>query len=626
MRWLKTPTEMLTQYASWVGFDPKPLIALLDYPLSIVLPLFKKIKIFCHTHYDLYGAVVRYFVDLDSISGIPPMSLRTLGDDPHRWLTQLVPSEYDRFFWKDQFVQTFCQLTIKSPPALLTLDEFTLNRWLWVTNGATKYSKLELNGQQIKTKFGAAVSLTDSELLDIVHSASDGKQPIGVFVKGDEASFKRRLIANVPLGGYIIASYVRYLIESFLGKMPGFEKLSPSFRDRLDVISLLRKGRLCLPLDESAYDYHVTRDSWLGFFDFLDYAFPENEGCQALKDYFNHAIWQFDGKSGRWLKGMPSGLALTTMVNSWMNYIKQKTIVTADVHWACGDDVLTFPYNQDVTLEEIEEAYSRFGSSANAAKNWKSYKFGEYLKTIYGREGTSGYPARIFGSLLYTQDLSFRRPDEKLYELVDLWKQLFDRLGLPMDEKVVCRDLASAVSHKVQGFNSKTASEWLHSPKIHGGFGKLPYNNKTFTWQIEEQRISFYHLSRYRLPRVVDYYGKVELVVGTYHNTTNSYKTGPPYVLPPIANEEEWVKRLNLEDLPRRGPFTSMVLDQIPLPVIDFVSVANMSMFASEFQFNVYPNLSGSWNAIASKLINASLALVRLVTTTMSQNNISVFV
>lgn len=626
MRWLKTPSDMISQYAYWVGFDPKSLICLLDYPLSIILPLFKKIKIWCHHHYDSLGAAVRYFVDLDSLSGIPPMSLRTSGDDPYKWLTELVSSEYGVDFWYNSFLQTFCDLAQKLPKRILNLYEFTISRWMWVTSGATKFSKLMLNDETVKTKFGAAVSLSDDELWQLVLDAIQGKQPIGVFVKGDEASFKRRLIANVPLGGYIIAAYIRYLIESYLGKMPNFEKLSPSFQDRIDVITLLRQHRICYPLDESAYDYHVTRESWLGFIKFMKYAFPDNEGVIFFEKYFDVAVWQFEGEEGRWLKGMPSGLALTTMVNSWMNYIKQRTIVNSEIHWACGDDVLTFPYDQTITLEDIEKEYAKFGSSANASKNWSSYHFGEYLKTIYGETGTSGYPCRIYGSLLYTQDLSFRRPDEKLFELVDLWKQLFDRLGIPMDEKMVCRDLASAISTKVSGFKISVAREWLHAPKIHGGFGKLPYNNKTFTWELEETRISNYQLSRYRLPRVVDYYGKVTLHIGTYKLKGHTFRTGPAYALPPIETEEEWIARLNREDLPDRGPYTSMVLDIIPLPVIDFVSVANMSMFAKENQYNIYPNLYGSWNSISSHLINASLNLVNYVASLMTTHSLSILV
>lgn len=615
MQWLRTPSEMVSQYFSWVGVEASEYVKLLSYPLSYVLPLFKKIKIYCHNNYENFGACCRYFVDLDAISGIPITKIRSSGDDPYKWLTQTVMSLYDRNWWKKQFLETFSQFATHSPSNFLTLQEFALNRWLWVTHGSTKFSKLMLEDKVVKTKFGAAVSLTDDEILKHIDDALAGKpeEQIKVFVKPDEASFKRRLIANVPLGGYIIAAYVRWLLEQYLGKEPGFEKLNTTILDTVNIVRLLKEGRVALPLDESAYDYHVTRDSWLGFFDFLDYAFPGNVGCNCLKRYFNTANWHFEDTQDKWMKGMPSGLALTTFLNSWMNYIKQKTIVNSDIHWACGDDVLTFPYDKDISLLDIEREYAKFGSEANATKNWRSTRFCEYLKVLYGRYGTSGYPARIYGSLLFSKEPSPTNPNEKLYELTDLWKQFFDRMGLPMDEDLVARDLASAMSKKIPGFNKYTAKLWLHSPKIHGGYGKLPYNDFTFTWELEDKIVTSYTLSRYRLPPVVKYSGKTRLLIGKYKTKESSFKFGPPATLPPIQTEEDWIRRLNREDIPDRGPFTGMVLDLVPLPVIDFVSVASMSKYAAANYFYCYPNLRGSWNQIANRLISGSKLLARSI-------------
>lgn len=624
MQWLKTPSEIISQYFSWVGVDPACFIRLLQYPLSYVLPLFKKIKIFCHHNYEYFGACCRYFVDLDALSGVPPPKIRASGDDPYKWLTETVISLYDRSWWSQKFLETFSRFAIHSPSKFLTLEEFALNRWLWVTHGSTKFSKLMLNDKVVKTKFGAAISLTDEEILKHVKDAVSEKadEQIKVFVKPDEASFKRRLIANVPLGGYIIAAYVRWLLEQFLGKEPGFEKLNTTILDTVNVVDLLKNGRVAYPLDESAYDYHVTRESWLGFFDFLDYAFPGNQGCQYLKQYFNTAVWHFEDQKGKWMKGMPSGLALTTFLNSWMNYIKQTTIVNSDVHWACGDDVLTFPYDKTLTLEEIEKEYKKFGSEANASKNWRSTRFCEYLKVLYGRYGTSGYPARIFGSLMFTKDPSPVNPNEKLYELTDLWKQFFDRMGLPMDENLVARDLASSISHKVPNFNKRTALLWLHCPKIHGGFGKLPYNDYSFTWELENKYVSNYIFSRYRLPPVVRYDGGVKLIIKREKYKRVKFKFGPPATLPPIETEEDWVRRLNREDIPDRGPFTGMVLETIPLPVVDFISVNNMSKYASANYFYCFPNLRGSWSQIANRLISGSLLLVDSISHFLSTHRI----
>lgn len=633
-RWLRTPEDILTQYFKFLQVDAKHWLKLLDYPLSICLPLFKAIKTYIHTHYDQLGLAARYFVDIDSISGIPPNSLRTQSDDPYKWLTQSVKTEYTQAWWKQQFFTTFCDCAVRTPLEVLSFSDFVKARWLWVTEGASKFSKLYLDQTYVRTKFGAAVSLTDAELMGLVQNALHGTrdQQIGVFIKSDEASYKNRLIANVPLGGYLIAAYIRYLIESYCTAKPKFAKLMPTFGDKINIIDMIRSGYQIYPLDESAYDYHVTRESWLGFIDFMKEAFPNNRGVQYFEVLFNNTSWIFNDKQGKWLKGMPSGLALTSLLNSWMNYIKQLTIVPGHLNWACGDDVLAVPFDQDLTLQQIEEQYNKFGSETNAAKNWTSYRFGEYLRVLYSRNGTTGYPARIWGTLLFAYDMSFRAPIDRLNENTSIWKLLFDRLGLPMDEDMVVRDLVWAM-WKVEvfylgqpkKFNKQIAKLWLHAFRVNGGYGKVPNNQLAFNWQFSEKKVAEYINSRIRLPRVVSSWGNVKLIITPQPLKTDvALYYGEPYSLPPIETEEEWIARLNREDLPDKGPFTSLVLDPIPLPVMDFVSIANMSQIAQQYGFNAYPNLHGSWITINSRLCLQSLKLVDHVTELKQQHNISV--
>lgn len=171
-----------------------------------------------------------------------------------------------------------------------------------------------------------------------------------------------------------------------------------------------------MPLDESAYDYHVSRESWLGFFSFLKTIFGENHGITVLRSFFDSAFWEWDGNEGKWVSGMPSGLALTSYLNSWMNYIKQKTIVKGDLQWAAGDDVLVAPYVNS-TLVEVAQQYQSFGSVVNASKNWVSYKYAEYLKVLYSSKGTVGYPARVYSSLLWAGVARSFLPSDRLPEL-----------------------------------------------------------------------------------------------------------------------------------------------------------------------------------------------------------------
>lgn len=631
LRFLDSPRSMLKEYFRWCGLlNCDAFLSLLKYSIRIVLPFFDKLKQTLHANIDVLPPECRYFFDIPTIAGYPKMENRLFNDDPIKWLSQNSVTIYDSSWWSRAFRLTYGQAVIQNPSHLLTLHEFAHNRWLWVTDGATRFSKLTVDGDTVKTKFGAAVSLTNVEIDLLLEQAISGrlnqKSLIGVFIKPDEKGYKRRLIANVPLGGYIIASYIRYLIESFVGSTPLFTKLSPTTDEIIDVADILKTKRLALPLDESAYDYNVTRESWLGFISFLEDTFINNTGVRYFRKYFEHAFWEFEGDRGKWIAGMPSGLALTSFLNSWMNYIKQGTITPGIINWAAGDDVLTFPYDQDVDMNEISQRYSNFGAVANPIKNWKSNRYAEYLKRFYSANGTSGYPARVWSSLMWAGTERFFLPSDRLPELFELFKQFFDRIGVKMDKRYVAKDLSRAISNKVPGFNQIQALKWMHAPRVHGGAGCLPYNNLTFTWEVEHIRHKKIENSLIRLPRFLEYNGKITLKIGTFKLTTKSYRCGKSFKLSRITTLNDWERRLNREDIDYHGPFQSLVMDVIPLPNVDFISTSLMSAIASKFFFNSYPNLHGSWNKIASRLVNASLALVDVATQYLAQHEILTFI
>lgn len=615
LRFLDTPSSIVREYARWVEIDDTWLQHLGNMTIRIVLPFFKKLKSTIHDKIDFLPAQCRYFIDIETIAGYPKMQNRQFTDDPKEWLSSPSQSNYDTKWWTNAFIETYGNAITRQPLNLLSLREFTLCRWLWVTDGATRFSKLMLEDEIIKTKLGAAVTLSDAELLNHVFNINKNhrsiKSKIGVFIKPDEKGYKRRLIANLPLGAYIIAAYMRYLIVSFTGDEPNFMKLSPTPKDMIDVIELLKTKSYAMPLDESSYDYNVTNESWHGFINFMKYTFPENEAILLFEGYFEHAIWDYDGKKGVWNSGMPSGLALTSFVNSWMNYIKQKTVVNSTFHWAAGDDTLTFPADQELSLDYVGQEYKKFGSVAHPLKNWTSYHYAEYLKRFYTMYGTTAYPARVYSSLIWAGTERFYLPSDRLPELAELFKQFFDRLGKHMDEDYVAADLCRSVSNKVSGFTKQIAKQWLHSPRIHGGFGKLPYCDKAFTWHVEQTRRYKYRNNLIRLPDVTKHFGKVDLKITTFKfNPTISFKTGPRYNLPPILTLDDWERRLNREDFNIRGPFASLAIENVPLPTIDFISTDIMSQLAQQGRYNVYPNLHGNWNSIANRCIVASYALV----------------
>lgn len=633
LQFLKTPRDMVAYYFHNLLGLPRSFTFfedLVDWPCNIVIPFFKKMQITMHDMANSLPPGFKNFIDLPNLAGYPPMAYRAMTDDPVQWLTQPQgENSYTAEWWEHAIFRVLVSQMKGEARRVLSLEQFALSRWMWVSAGATKFSHLELDSQVVKTKFAAAVSLSDREILDLVrHSRADSYAPesdIGIFIKPDEPGYKRRLIANVPLGPYIVAAYVRYLIEDACGSPPPFATLSPSLPEMYRVIHQLQFGVTLVPLDESAYDYHVPREAWLGFFSALKRLWPHNEGVEVLESYFSRAVWQFEGQRGRWVKGMPSGLALTTLVNTLFNYIKQTAILPdSTLHYACGDDAL-LAYQRPVNLEEVAAAYAKFGAEVNAKKNWQSHTYSEYLKGFYTREGRCGYPARLFGTLLWAQSIHTWAPADRLSELAELWKQLYDRLLISMDVDVVCRDLARAVSKRVAGFTLEKAKLWLHAPRVHGGFGRLPNNNLIFEWHLDVEKISFFKGAKVRLPPMKRLQVRQDCPLTIRRFTLKrgvQLRVGPPFRLPKITNLEQWQRRLLREDYPKFGPFSDLALGCIPLPVVDGISTACMSLAASYFGFNSYPLLGGSWDTVSSRMVLSSRLLVESLSKWMSARSL----
>lgn len=622
LRFLKTPDDILSWYIKVAKISDKILI-LLDLPTNVVIPFLSSVKTVLHNNCDFIHRGWAHYLDLSVMAGYPTMDNREKADDPTLWLSTPTVSEYDQDWWFVQFQQTYFS---NQPTSirLLTYKEFVLNRWLWVTNGATRFSSALLDDEQVKTKFGAAISLSDSELLKHAFLEHDDSNKIGVFLKPDEPGYKRRLIANVSLGPYLVAAYIRYYIEKTIGKTPNFVTLDVLIDDKIDIVGLIQTGHTMVPLDESAYDYHVSRESWLGFHQFLASLDPNNIAFKLFFQYFNEATWSFEGKDGHWLSGMPSGLALTSFVNSWMNYIKQKHIIPSIWHKAAGDDVLAPPLLNGVNLEAVALEYEKFGSSVNATKNWVSQRYAEYLKVLYDNQSSTGYAARVFSSLIWAGKERSFLPSDRLPELSELFKQFYDRLGVPFDEYTVARDLSASISSKTPNFSISLAKKWLHSPRAYGGFGLLPYNNVVFQWEAKVLKKRKYTNVIIQIPDVNFYDTEVKLTTFERKLHANRrWHCGYPLRLPTPVTLEQWERRLNGDDIPIKGKFGRASLDVIPLPTLNGISTGTMSAFARQLNFHVLPNIRGDSSTIVDALVLASMDLVTRVQKYCIEHNIS---
>lgn len=626
LQFLHTPQEIFEYYFHMCSIEkPLCITQLLKSSLQIVVPFFSHMKAYIHNHIDELPPISYCYSELDTIAGYPEEANRALTDNPVDWLTNDVIDTHTPQWWANNITTLLLRSQIPRREPLISFYQFLCSPWLWVTDGASSISKLLLNGKKVRSKFGAALSLTPTELLaSVIHAVNPKSINIDIFVKQDERGFKRRLIANMDLGSYLIAAYIRYLIEWLDGPVPHWMTATTNPNKDKEVIDLLRLKHTAMPLDESQFDHHLSRKAWLGFLKSLDFLFPNNFGVHLFHVLFQNSLY-FDrvtNARGPWIKGMPSGLAITSLGNTLFNYVKQQAIISP-IHYALGDDVLVF--SDGYSLRQISKYYQTFGAEVNVKKNWQSSHYAEYLHFLYCTHGRVGLPARIYGSLMYGLQFKDVTPLQRLNELTMLFKDFYDRSVLKFNYDLVARDLSRAVSSRWAGFNSEVAKQWLHIPKALNGFGFLPYINKQFIVTNDTISKQHYENSLYQLPDKIVVQSSSWRIIPFKLNSAQ-YHTGNIFHMPPIQSMSDWIARLNFSVPGIPKVVQQYASETIPLPELEFISTSRMSAFAATLKYNAYPNISGSIVSRTTRFIKASQALADQVISWMRKYAIFVYV
>lgn len=604
---LKDPVQIYSAYFTLLDLvQPASISQILSSPLNIVVPFFSEMKRLLHVYINDLPPLAYCYSELETICGYPIAKYRVQDDSAFDWLTKPTSETHSAAWWFVNILRVFQTNRAKPRQVLLSLREFIHNRWLWVTSGASSESEAIFNQTKLKTKFGAAISLSDDQLFHLVEQAQRPENfNIQIFVKPDERGYKKRLIANVKLGGYLIAAYIRYLIEWYQGSEPKWMTATLRPDDDVTIIQLLQQGQRAVPLDESKYDYHVSRESWLGLISVLHHLFPDNEGVQAFDRFFSVSRW-YDRSNhtfGPWLKGMPSGLAITSIGNTLFNYVKQSA-VESPVHYALGDDALIF--NEQYTLTQLELYYDTFGAVVNSKKNWESRAYAEFLHYLYTRHSRAGYPARIYGSMIYALKFTDVTPMVRLNELATLWYNFFVRAQIEPKQDIIYRDLSRAVSTSFK-WPTSTIDKWIHSPAALGGYGMLPY--QYYRFKIKTKTVDYFYENVRINPGPVKVPIKTTVSIHKYIIAPRSFVCIRPPRLPPITTLEEWEMLLRHESPLDSQSRTREDYGLIPLPRLPNVSVSVISMFARKWNFYEYYNLHGTFLARTSRLIAASIFL-----------------
>jgi len=541
------------------------------------------------------------FCDIGSLVGYPGDKDRIFKQDIPAWLTTGPKSTVEQqanFNLVSKAIFDIMGSKVTETTRWRSFRDWVLARHTWMNQGASRYSKLEVDGKKMRSKFGSALSLTDGQLLQICDTSVIRRDGLKAFVKRDEKGIKGRYVINVPFGLYLRQ---KYLLDSLLEMFPMIDRRLMFFTDDVKVVeeiqSRLHNYYVAVPLDFDSFDSTIEPFFFEAWFDFLLQILSGEKRKMALIEmslFKSIPVRDEKGKAyGLWNRGLPSGLFTTASLGSLFNLVGQK-IVTQNLFgvspgFAKGDDSILFGLQKHINMLAISKEYRKLGLQVNPEKNWVTPGVTELLKMIITEDSVDQYPARIFSSLLWSypgDPLTAPTKVERFVSTASLWKEFFDRSYIE-NEDLMVNDLSQMISGLP--IRKKTIKEWVHTPPFLGGFGLLPlrfnFKFKFNTVRVEREiknNIFDYPLEFVKLKGLsftkVDLSSILNTSKHTYLSLTDLYGVNPTW--------RQYIKYLKLgmerdSDLPTLPKKFSLVKQKTNLPfrVIGVSDFAISSLF-----------------------------------------------
>lgn len=388
-----------------------------------------------------------------------------------------------------EFLSDFSQ-----PTGVKSVADWVADPGGWGGSGSTQWrGAVSLQGVVLKrNKWSMSLTRPQAEILSLLYA--DGPE-LASLRQRNKAIAKRekskvRPVINSDDELYLRMSYVSSWLERGLSGNSR-STLFMSSEQRLAVWRRLSAddGAWRLPLDQSRFDWHVNK-SMLGIINDEIYrlasgipdasvrADVERVLRQISSTIANGGSISFPGTSEtvEVEKGVMSGWRWTALYDTIVNWAELwvardavKSLRGRDgVVYAVAqgdDDMLHVADEWDVVLYPV--LYARMGLDVNPGKFFASRVRDEFLRQV-GRvgQGSSGYPVRALGSVLWRNPLSADPPngDERGRELLHNWAVLKSRGGNV--EQVMRADLGQAL-----GISRELLEDWLSTPAAVGGPG-----------------------------------------------------------------------------------------------------------------------------------------------------------
>lgn len=359
-----------------------------------------------------------------------------------------------------------------------------------------------------KTKYTKSASLSVNKKIKRLFAKTKGRAKVSHKV---EIEPKVRIIVGAD---YNTTLKMRFIDEWLQEWMSGVD-LSTLFMTSSQRLRMWRrfadnKIGCNVPIDQSAFDHHVTKKMVLIIIEEI-YELIKSRGknIEELLAVMETIIYDIentrveysskDGSTRYWdyQSGVLSGWQWTALIDTLANIAEFRIMIDLMADNGIKANVLLFNAQGDDDLVKMEtpasclaliSAYNMCGFEVHPRKTFISSKHNEYLRKYSNMNEINGYPARMVTKLLwlYPGDSLPYSASEKLSTTLSKWKSFNERM------KGTMTSLLKYVNSEYNAMKIPVAlvKEYLTTSQVYGGSGLIDtdVNREIIKKEIDEEK------------------------------------------------------------------------------------------------------------------------------------------
>jgi hypothetical protein len=379
-------------------------------------------------------------------------------------------------------------------PIAMSFEQFVAFRDAWANPGSStlgKSAELEVTTKKkgrltrkvtkLRTKWFKALSFSDARLAQLALEQSGGCV-VRPFLKKDEPA-KARTVQSFDTLSILRTSYLLEGLKSYNGKCVWTTlEMTQEEKAAMRRQVLAKDGHVRVCTDQSSFDINQSKENVLYAVEYL-FSRISQSASRDVSAVVNAELANLrssrivvGNKVYPWKKGVLSGMKLTALIDSILNYAATYAALDSlklRTKWSFfqGDDAVVCLRSKEdfVDVRALARTYARFGLVVNPDKTWVAKDRCEFLHEIYDGTVISAFPARTAKTLIWHKPVLSVRSSGAAAVNEDLESfRVAGRRGLVGLFKLGLKVVKNGTRQKVDDALFRAA--W-RTPVVLGGFG-----------------------------------------------------------------------------------------------------------------------------------------------------------